>query len=1086
MENYRRIFFEPSDVRIFPGESFGFDFDFDPERDTAYRLFFTGEAETFYFWKSEYCCPFVYKRIDSALVRGTVGAYGLKFDGADFPRAVFRRITFPPELAYLTPVYGDLWRIGVSVRGKELSVRPGGYLRLSFEIRNKKEGLLDSQSVAAPDRVVTLNVPEGTYDLKKLSIPVNIPADATANVTFILEGENFEGEAVFEEPFILSEDTGFNVLAPFAPDTAVYPKHFNWYGLNLSRLEWPCARIAVNGRTVFDGEFFERCHRYSEKEFSFSADALVKGKNHLEFTVTSDFNGAVPYRLREVGIVSEPHHSFDLVSFPETAVRGVPFAVLLEVNSPCRIGVSGEVKVLSDTDFAAPGLYGVTLVADRLASGLTVVLSDGARTESFSVSRVIDRGEDGVMTGSGDLIYVNQNPEDYKNFIKWYCSNRIGQMMTVRPTYRWSGTRKFDLSLWRDFMRVLDSMGMFYPHMLDGREPPGYSCQPSLAEFGEGRGFLGRQLHERDGAYNYWGSYSHSGDFWNINDFYDTDLFFFALNRIRRLDPDHAGAEFYPEDFFNDGKRWWFCHDPSLPADAKVRAEAVMDSLGKIRRGSVRHTGPSIMFKYFLMSGYEWVGAETMDSPTEFLMAALRGAAESFGLKSVGVHHALQWSSSPHEDPKRYRRYRLALYVSWMHGAHQNNTEEGLWHLEEFYEAHHRHGTAAKEHLKMQQDFNRYIQSHCRSGALKANVALLHGRYDGAACFGGSSPWGARAEDFSRGFDAEESWFIPRDLFYPNAKHRRWSATGHRKSGDGPIGLVSGNPLGNFNIVPVEREWRHYDLLAFFGYNCLEAKDADRILKAVNGGSTLLCTAAHLSCTTLRADTEAYRLSFFAHPLLDAIGFDPEGGFADDSFNGVPVRVGGLDVSGAEVLVKTDSGAPLVISKPVGEGRIVFFNAALYPAASPIKELYTELFASLSERCRDAQRIRSVVDNNVQATSWLLDDGGEEIYYIAVDWWNDPEPERGASLIVGGRSYDIRLPFGVMKKVRVSGEIAVCAETESADILELDGDRLVVQGDRLDHFTLMADGVSRRFTVDFSDLPQKQLSVSELIRSIPV
>ncbi|MBQ9545345.1 MAG: hypothetical protein IJV00_09485, partial [Clostridia bacterium] len=975
---------------------------------------------------------------------------------------------------------------GVSVSGRDISLKPGGYLRLSVEIRYIREGMLKNQAITAPDRTVVIDVPTGTYPVRALSVPLVLPMDKMATLTYILEGEKFTGEAIFEEPTLYNPFADFNVMPPFAPDSPVYKECFNWYGVNLSHTEWPKMKVELNGRTVFDADFFERCHRYSENEFSFAADALKKGVNTLKFINTCDWNGALPYRLREVGLVSEPSHSFDLVSFPETAVRAKPFSILLDVRDPARLSVTGGVRVLSDTDIKAPGLYGISLAADSLAVNVPVSVTDGVRTESFVIKRVIDRPEDGVITGTGDLIYINQNPESFKNYIKWYCSNRIGQLMTVRPTYRWSGSRKYDLSLWRDFMRVLDSMGMNYPHMLDGREPNGYCAQPSLAEFSEGKGFLGRQLHERDGAYNYWGSYEHIADFWNVNDVYDTSLFFDSFHRQRRLDPEHAGSEFYPEDFFNDGKRWWICHDPSLPADAKVRAESVMNSMSLIRKGATRHTGPSIMFKYFLMSGYTWVGAETMDSPTEFLMAALRGASEAWGIKSVGVHHALQWSSSPHEDPKRYRRYRLALYVSWMHGAHQNNTEEGLWHMEEFYESHHRHGVAAKEHLKMQQDFNRYIQTHCRRGVLKAGVAILHGRYDGAACFGGGSPWGARKQDFSRDFDAEESWFIPRNLFYPNAKNRRWGAAQHRGKFDGPIGLVSGNPLGNFNIVPVERQWRKYPLLAFFGYNCLESADADRILGAVRSGSTLLCTAAHLSDTTLRADTEAYRLSFISHPIFEILGFSGGVSFSDDSVGGVPVRIGNLDASGAEVLKTSDSGLPLVISRSVGEGRIVFFNAPLYPAAAPIKELYAETFRELSEEVRDLQRIRPAVDEKVQATSWVLEDGCEEIYYIAVDWWNDPEPEREAALIIGKFRYDVRLSFGVMKKVRVSGDKAVMADTESADILSLDGDRLVVQGEGVDHFTLFADGVSRCFTVDFTDCPQKEVSVSSLIRDIPV
>lgn len=107
---------------------------------------------------------------------------------------------------------------------------------------------------------------------------------------------------------------------------------------------------------------------------------------------------------------------------------------------------------------------------------------------------------------------------------------------------------------------------------------------------------------------------------------------------------------------YDDGKRYWLCHDPFLPADMEIQAKDVINSFREIKRDCTRHTGPSILFKYFCMAGYDWIGAETMDSPTEFLLCALRGAARAYGIKATGVHHALQWSSTPHDDPLRFQR----------------------------------------------------------------------------------------------------------------------------------------------------------------------------------------------------------------------------------------------------------------------------------------------------------------------------------------------------------------------------------------------------------------------------------------------
>ena len=66
MEQYQQILFCETDMRILPGDSFSFDFEYTLEEHKDYRLFFTGEVDNFYFWKSEYCCTATYKRIDDS------------------------------------------------------------------------------------------------------------------------------------------------------------------------------------------------------------------------------------------------------------------------------------------------------------------------------------------------------------------------------------------------------------------------------------------------------------------------------------------------------------------------------------------------------------------------------------------------------------------------------------------------------------------------------------------------------------------------------------------------------------------------------------------------------------------------------------------------------------------------------------------------------------------------------------------------------------------------------------------------------------------------------------------------------------
>ena len=88
-------------------------------------------------------------------------------------------------------------------------------------------------------------------------------------------------------------------------------------------------------------------------------------------------------------------------------------------------------------------------------------------------------------------------------------------------------------------------------------------------------------------------------------------------------------------------------------ADAHKIASQELKALSQ--NNFTRHTGPSVMYKYFLQNGFEWAGAETMDSSTEILLSFLRGASHAYNKDKYGVHLALQWSTFPHDNIRRYR-----------------------------------------------------------------------------------------------------------------------------------------------------------------------------------------------------------------------------------------------------------------------------------------------------------------------------------------------------------------------------------------------------------------------------------------------
>lgn len=1082
MESYQQLFLAEEGPLLFLQQSHTCRFDLQPEEGKEYRLFFTGETELFYYWKTEGCATALYSRITDSLVQGERTPYALEMRGASFNRLAGRKIMWPPKRFYI-PLgpHTDIWQAGVYAKGQDLVIHPGGYLRLTLEIRRLPENGFRKHTKCPPDKVYTLDFPAGTYDYQKFSLEAEIPEEDTANVCYFLEGENFSGSILLDAPFLTSSN-GFNILPSFAPNTGMHQELFNWAGINLSRAEWPCMEITLNGETVFDGEFFERCHRYSEKEITLPAGCLQAGTNALTFRLTSDGHDPLPYRLHEIGLVSEDAHPVDIVACPEIVTAGEDFGLLLSLQGPCTLTLDSPAEAVSPLTFSQGGLQYLRLRCDRVCNDLPIALTGLGCTARVTVAQVLQRGTDNVITGTGDQIYINQDFTDTTNYLKWYTQNNIGKLLTIRPTYRWSGTRKLQKETWEKVISLLNGLDIEYSHMVDGREPPGCTANPSLSELSAQTGspsrFLGRQYHELDGKYCYWGDYNSSVGCSYIRDCYDGELIEDQELRLQRQDPDHVGSmdTFQPWDLFDDGTNYQLCHDPSLPADMEAAAGDFLRSIRAMRRDATRHTGPSVLFKYFCMAGYSWIGAETMDSSTEFLMSALRGAARSYGIPRTGVHHALQWSTTPHDDEMRFRRYRLALYTTWMQGAHEINTEEGLWRMEEGFEAHHRFSHAAKEHLKMQQDFARYVASHTRRGRVHAPVAALHGRFDGSSGFY-YHVWGKDPQKFTFNFPSEESWFIPKLTYFPT-NTQQYNCT-KKFCTDGPIGLVSGNPRGSFDIVPVEMPIsQDYRILAYFAYNKAEPEDLDRVLERVRGGATLLLSLAHLTCTTDRADIENYRLDYFPHDLLKAIGFDNVPTFTQDSYRGAALPVAdNLAAAEQEILCRTDSGLPLLVSKQVGSGRIVLCNTKYYPWESAIRGLYTDTFTGLVDAHNEAEPVMPLVDSRVQAVVYDLDDGSQEAYFLAVDWWHMEETDRPAALRVGSHTYHIPMPFGVMKKIKVMGDTLVWGDTEQADVLEIGEHSATVQGCGIQQYHIAQNGQVREVTVDFTQSPLQSISL---------
>lgn len=1047
-ESYRNIYGPSEDITIRKGQSKTFEFENNSEgQSLKYRLFFTGQTALFYYWKTEADCEMLYASIEDALDSDLAGIspYCLNFSNeqsVNYRKTAFKKLTWPIIMSYLG-LRGatDEWTVGIRVKADGLEIKNGGFVRIRVEIRYDRDGVSHKSTAYAPDEIKEIEIPCGTYDWTEFDVPLTLPQTKMANLCFWIEGEGYTGTLLFERPHVTSSN-GYNVLPQpekYVPDRS----ERGWIGCNLSRKEWPEFELYLNGQIFFKGEMFERCHVYSECETDIPAELMRDGINTLEIRLVSDYPNPLPYTIHEVGYFVERADEFNIVSCPEHVPVHSTAHVLIQTNkSGVKLGFETSCSELfaESVEFDEPGLHVFNISCGKAVNDAEFSLVSDLHRERAAIRRIVPKTPDGVLIGSGDLVYVNQESRsDFTEYLKWYVSSNVGNMMTLRPCYRWCGGRVPNEENWRYLAELLNELDMKYAHIVDGRELPGAWANPT-PEMIAGKGFLGRQAHEHD---------THrlsSGASKEITGYPTLIAILDFWMSIQKEYPATAEPRFSPDNYFTVGDRVYRFNEPNKSiTDMKTAEESFVKHMSAMKNNHTRHSGPKVAFKYFAKAGYDWLCAELLYGSTEIISAFLRGAAECYNHKSIGAHLAIQWSTMPHDTPARFRRFRTALYVCYMQGIDEINTEEGLWHMEQYFSAFNRKSDACLSHLEQQNDFYRFVTSHSRLGSFHSNVGFIYGRHDGFDCQNSNSIWGVDSFNES---DAERSWELMR-LFYPlgNINKFIWRMPCPE---DQSIGMFTGTPYGSCNAVPIEESTQQlskYKLLSFAGYNAAAAEDTAKLYDYVNGGGTLVVGWPHLSVTVDRRDVEQYRHEYIRTPLTNLFSSDFTD-FTADSVGGYEIHINRcVSVDNGEVVSKTDSGAPLLIKYAVGNGEIYFVNAMEYPAANQsLMNVYKDTVRYLTERINSKEHTWIKCKEDVQFAVYDRDDGLMDIYVTPVDWYNAPEKVRSATLMLGEKQFELSLNFGKMIKIVSDGAVAAWVDSEDGEVTSVNGEKICLHG----------------------------------------
>lgn len=984
-----------------------------------HRLFFKGESSLFYFWRSEADCTGEYAAIEDSLTSDGTHTDSFRLDYSSdtfvkYRKTAYKRINWPPVVHWaFKGVFSNDFRFGVHFSAENLKFQEDGFLSFRAEVFYKDNSSL-KELASKPDEVYTISFDEGNYDFEKFEKAITLPLSKVEHVDFLLCGEGYSGKVYFEHPF-LESDENLNVLPDFAP---VMPAHekWAWTGINLSKKEWPAFEILLNGKTVFDGEMFEKCHRYSDFELPLPEGSIIEGKNNLEIRTKDTYK--LPFKISEVSYFSKADGEVCIEAYPKIVRVGEKVKVLVRTkHDNVTVNFESESDKLSakTQNFEKAGLHAFEI--EVLKSGACLSFSLSGEVAKFDCA--LEKQEDGVLLGTGDMIYINHEiEEEVENFLSWYMQNDVGNFITFRNVYRWGGGRKLNPDVWKKAVELLNALDMYYVHIVDGRNLPGLYCNPSL-EMLKGKGFLGRQSHETDGRVGYWGSKDITTDLTQIA---VTELW----AHIPRENADIADLHANQTATVHENGRTYMYKKPNTASDMKTAHDVAVEGLAKVRCNTTRHTGPTTWFKYMYEAGYDWTGAELMYSSHEILSSALRGANYGYSKDKMGAHLAVQWSTTPHDDEYRYRRFRLALYLSYMNGYTDINTEEGLWHMEEFYSSFSRNSDACLNHLKQQQDLYRFIKLNTRRGEYEAPFAFVSGRYDGFNAFSGDKVWGQ--QNFSSS-DCEKSWELIKE-FYP------LSTTGssyHFPCPNKPIGHYTGTPKGNVDIVPIEtHKFDKYKVLCFVGYNKMEDSDCEALLDYLNNGGRLIMGKCHLATTTERSDIVKGNLTFVSNPFTQMI---------DSHKNGEDV---------------------IVI--PVGKGELTFIDREEFPANERVNSLYREAIRKYHDEIKEEQPVKIVCDETVQYAIYR-DGENYDVYLLAVDWYNREEYNR--KVILNNTTID--LPFGKMLKVCVKGDAFAYTDCENAVVTAVENDGVTVQGYGSGNVTIVKNGCAATHFIEFVD-----------------
>lgn len=300
--------------------------------------------------------------------------------GEDFPRQAFNRIALDGlstgTLTLSIPV----------VKALDLQVCPGGRFGVELQFYRHRQGRHHLDVYDAPDSLVFVPLPGGTYKKKIIEHAVQVPADM-ACVVLNIEALAFTGEVWVEAPSLLRGRDCFWHM-PFAPHDMETREVNYWVGKNLSDRSWPMWQLELDGEVIFCGKVFDRASCVADFRLPLPSGQLNGRKLRLTL-LREPHRQAFPYELRTLEVLQEPARPFEVIAVPPYVASGAAFGILVETNVPGQtLTAHTDSPAISPREqtvcFDEPGLHVLEFRAVQPAVDISLALSDGQRTEQVA------------------------------------------------------------------------------------------------------------------------------------------------------------------------------------------------------------------------------------------------------------------------------------------------------------------------------------------------------------------------------------------------------------------------------------------------------------------------------------------------------------------------------------------------------------------------------------------------------------------------------------------------------------------------------------------------------------------------------